>query len=158
MIETRSALLRGDRLLNRNTPISLRLRCIPLGLAIALVHPISSSLIRSPQRSFRISLSSDEAIMTTEERLDRLEALAETTLLAVQQLAHQQESNHREMRTNISDVVSMITVLAQSADEDRAIMREMQGEIREVQGEVKGLQTENRRILDHLLNREELNE
>lgn len=89
--------------------------------------------------------------MTTEERLDRLEALAETTLLAVQQLAYQQESNHREMRTNIRDVVGMITVLAQSADEDRAIMREMQGEIR-------GLQTENRRILDHLLNREDLNE
>jgi hypothetical protein len=89
--------------------------------------------------------------MTTEERLDRLEALAETTLLAVQQLAQQQESNHREMRTNISDVVSMITVLAQSADDDRAIMREMQGEIR-------GLQTENRRILDHLLNGENLSE
>jgi hypothetical protein len=89
--------------------------------------------------------------MTTEERLDRLEALAETTLLAVQQLAHQQESNHQEMRINVGDVVSMITVLAQSADEDRAIMRE-------IQGEVRGLQTENRRILDHLLNREDLNE
>lgn len=89
--------------------------------------------------------------MTTEERLDRLEALAETTLLAVQQLAHQQESNHQEMRTNIGDVVSMITVLAQGADEDRTIIREMQGEVR-------GLQTENRRILDHLINREDLNE
>jgi hypothetical protein len=89
--------------------------------------------------------------MTTEDRLDRLEALAETTLLAVQQLAQQQQSNHQEMRTNIGDVVSMITVLAQSADEDRAVMREMQGEIR-------GLQTENRRILDHLLNGEELND
>jgi uncharacterized coiled-coil DUF342 family protein len=115
--------------------------------------------------------------MTTEERIDRLEALAETTLLAVQQLvtqqetlqqdihqlARQQQADHQEMRTNIRDVVSMITTLAESADEDRAIIREMQGEIREIQGEiremqseVRGLQTENRRILDHLLNNEDI--
>jgi hypothetical protein len=56
---------------------------------------------------------------------------------------------HQEMRTNIRDVVSMITTLAESADEDRALIREMQREIR-------GLQTENRRILDHLLNDEDL--
>jgi uncharacterized coiled-coil DUF342 family protein len=142
--------------------------------------------------------------MTTEQRIDRLEALAESTLLSIQRLAtqqgslqqetradiqlltsqqeifqqemqriaqqhetfqqemqriaQQQQADHQEMRTNIRDVVSMITTLAESADEDRAIIREMQREIREMQSEVRGLQTENRRILDHLLNDEDLNQ
>jgi hypothetical protein len=44
------------------------------------------------------------------------------------------------MRQSIEDVVQMIATLAESADEDRKL--------------IIGLQTENRRILDHLLNQQ----
>lgn len=83
--------------------------------------------------------------MTT-ERIDRLEALAETILLAVQ---HQQaesreqrsliEQMQREMRDSISDVVSMVGTLAT--------------EMHNMQSEIRGLQLENRRMLDAWINR-----
>ncbi len=88
--------------------------------------------------------------MTTETRLDRLETLAETTLLAIQQLALQQRdlasqqrdlaSQQRDTQQNLTasvqDLVSMITQLATDAAEDRKL--------------ITGLQTENRRILERL--------
>jgi hypothetical protein len=84
---------------------------------------------------------------TTESRLDRLEALSETVLLAIQQQQLQSQavqaeiqSTRTEMRQSIEDVVRMIATLAESADEDRKL--------------IIGLQTENRRILDHLLNQQ----
>jgi hypothetical protein len=84
---------------------------------------------------------------TTESRLDRLESLSETILLAIQQQQQQSQaiqaeiqSNRTEMRQSIEDVVQMIATLAESADEDRKL--------------IIGLQTENRRILDHLLNQQ----
>ncbi len=84
---------------------------------------------------------------TTESRLDRLEALSETVLLAIQQQQQQSQavqaeiqSTRTEMRQSIEDVVQMIATLAESADEDRKL--------------IIGLQTENRRILDHLLNQQ----
>jgi hypothetical protein len=84
---------------------------------------------------------------TTESRLDRLEALSENILLAIQQQQQQSQaiqteiqSNRTEMRQSIEDVVQMIATLAESADEDRKL--------------IIGLQTENRRILDHLLNQQ----
>ncbi len=89
---------------------------------------------------------------TTESRIDRLEAIAETVLLAIQQQQQQIQSNQvelrstqTEMRQSIEDVVRMIATLAESADEDRQLMIGMQTSI-------TGMQTENRRILDHLLN------
>jgi GAF domain-containing protein len=77
---------------------------------------------------------------TTESRLDRLEAIAETVLLAIQQQQQQAQNTQTEMRQSIEDVVRMIATLAESADEDRKL--------------IIGLQTENRRILDHLLNQQ----
>jgi prophage DNA circulation protein len=84
---------------------------------------------------------------TTESRLDRLEAITETVLLAIQQQQQQSQiiqaeiqSTRTEMRQSIEDVVQMIATLAESADEDRKL--------------IIGLQTENRRILDHLLNQQ----
>lgn len=50
------------------------------------------------------------------------------------------QSNRTAMRQSIEDVVQMIATLAESADEDRKL--------------IIGLQTENRRILDHLLNQQ----
>lgn len=73
------------------------------------------------------------------ERLDRLEALAETILLAVQQ----QQTQIGDLRESVADTVGMIGSLA-------AEMHTMQGEIREIQSDIRGLQTENRRILERL--------
>ncbi len=69
---------------------------------------------------------------TQPTRLDRLEALSETILLAIQQ----QQGQISDLRASIADTVSMI---GSQADD----MHEMQSEIR-------GLQTENRRILERL--------
>jgi hypothetical protein len=81
--------------------------------------------------------------MTT-ERIDRLEALAETILLAIQQQAQQQQELQRELRASIHDTVSMISTLAT--------------EMHVMQGDIRGLQLENRRILDTLLNQQNGNQ
>jgi uncharacterized coiled-coil DUF342 family protein len=82
----------------------------------------------------------------TESRLDRLEALAETTLLAIQQ----QQQQIRELREGIGEVVGMF---AQQAEQ----IAESQAQIAEMQAEVRGLQVENRSILDHLFGQGENN-
>jgi hypothetical protein len=84
---------------------------------------------------------------TMESRVDRLEAIAETVLLAIQQQQQQAQATQTEMRQSIEDVVQMIATLAESADEDRKLIIGMQASI-------TGIQTENRRILDHLLNQQ----
>ena len=73
------------------------------------------------------------------DRLDRLEALAETILLAVQQ----QQTQIGDLRESIADTVGMIGSLAEE-------MHIMQNEIRDIQLDIRGLQTENRRILERL--------
>ncbi|MDJ0705084.1 MAG: hypothetical protein QNJ46_17520 [Leptolyngbyaceae cyanobacterium MO_188.B28] len=77
------------------------------------------------------------------DRLDRLETLAETTLLAIQQLATQQRQAQTDLAANISDVVSMIAINSQHIEE-------MQQHMEEMQAEVRGLQVENRHILEEL--------
>ncbi len=74
--------------------------------------------------------------MTTNlpNRIDRLEALAETTLLAVQQ----QQSQINDLRASITDVVGMVGTLAAQQND--------------MQQEITGLRLESRRILDYLLN------
>jgi prophage DNA circulation protein len=88
--------------------------------------------------------------MTTEQRIDRLEILAETTLLAIQhlalqqrELALQQRDAQADMRASVVDLVDMIGTLSQNADRHWEAIQEMQSEVR-------GLQTENRRILERL--------
>ncbi|MBW4513864.1 MAG: hypothetical protein KME11_01400 [Timaviella obliquedivisa GSE-PSE-MK23-08B] len=78
----------------------------------------------------------DRLIMTTNlpNRIDRLEALAETTLLAVQQ----QQSQINDLRASITDVVGMVGTLAAQQND--------------MQQEITGLRLESRRILDYLLN------
>lgn len=51
------------------------------------------------------------------------------------------------MRQSLEDAVQMIVALAESADEDRKVMRE-------IQNSITGMQTENRRILNILLNQQ----
>ncbi len=91
---------------------------------------------------------------TPPDRLDRLEALSETILFAIQQqgqqirqLAEQQQQTQAGLTTTIADIVSMIGNLTREGNEDRRAIRELQSEVR-------GLQSENRRILDYLLNQQ----
>ena len=74
--------------------------------------------------------------MTTSlpNRIDRLEALAETTLLAIQQ----QQAQINDLRASITDVVGMVGTLAEQQND--------------MQQEITGLRLESRRILDYLLN------
>lgn len=65
-------------------------------------------------------------------QLDRLEALSETILLAIQQ----QQGQINDLRASVEDTVSMIGSLA--------------NDMHEMQSEIRGLQTENRRILERL--------
>lgn len=86
--------------------------------------------------------------MTTSEpsRIDRLEALAETILLALQQQQlqlQQQQLQINGLRESVQDTVSMIGTLGH--------------EMSEMQSEIRGLQQENRRILDILLNQQQGN-
>ncbi len=74
------------------------------------------------------------------DRVTSLEATAETTLLAIQQLALQQREMQKHLTDSIEDLIGM--------------MSEQRGEIAEMQSEIRGLQRENRQILDILLNRQ----
>jgi hypothetical protein len=69
-------------------------------------------------------------------RLDRLEALSETILLAIQQ----QQTQISDLRASAVDCVTMIGTLG--------------NEMHEMQAEIRGLQTENRRILEILQQRD----
>lgn len=78
----------------------------------------------------------------TDEMLDRLVG-------AVNTLADVSEQNTQSIGRLESSVESLVNV-------SHAIITELQRqgvEIREMQAEVRGLQTENRRILDQLINR-----
>ncbi|NJL39917.1 MAG: hypothetical protein HC899_26555 [Leptolyngbyaceae cyanobacterium SM1_4_3] len=81
------------------------------------------------------------------DRVTRLEALAETTLLAIQQLALQQREMQNNLTDSIQDLLGMMS-------EQRGEMAVMRSEMAEMQSEVRGLQRENRQILDILLNRQ----
>lgn len=73
--------------------------------------------------------------MTTSlpNRIDRLEALAETTLLAIQQ----QQTQINDLRTSTTDVVGMVDTLAEQQND--------------MQQEITGLWLESGRILDCLI-------
>lgn len=84
---------------------------------------------------------------TLSDRVTSLEATAETTLLAIQQLALQQREMQKHLTDSIEDLIGMMS-------EQRGEIAEMRSEIAEMQSEVRGLQRENRQILDILLNRQ----
>jgi hypothetical protein len=72
-------------------------------------------------------------------RLDRLETLAETILLAIQQQQSQTQENSAQisgLRASVQDTVQMVGTLA--------------SEMHLMQADIRGLQTENRRILERL--------
>jgi uncharacterized coiled-coil DUF342 family protein len=85
--------------------------------------------------------------MTT-ERLDRLETLAETILLAIQQLANQQQQFQQNLHEEITEVVGMINTLAQENGKVLTRIDTMQTEIHTMQSEIRGIQVENRRMIE----------
>lgn len=83
--------------------------------------------------------------MTASEpsRLDRLEALAESILLSLQQqqtvnaaIQEAQNVDRAEFRAHVEDVLQSVNTLAQTSDRQFNL--------------IQGLQTENRRILERL--------
>lgn len=84
------------------------------------------------------------------ERLDRLEALAETILQGLQQqreinaaMTEAQNVDRAEFRAHVENSWQAVNLIAQNSDRQLALIQEMQSEVR-------GLQTENRRILERL--------
>jgi predicted transcriptional regulator len=78
--------------------------------------------------------------MTT-ERLDRLETLAETMMLAIQQLAHQQQQLQQNLHDEVVKVVGMVNLMVQ--ENGKVLER-----IDLMQSEIRGLQVENRRMIE----------
>jgi hypothetical protein len=92
--------------------------------------------------------------MTTErwadDMLDRLVG-------SVASLAELSDQNIRSISRLETSVESLVNVAQQHQQNFEMIFGELQrqgSDIREMQAEVRGLQTENRRILDQLINRE----
>ncbi len=73
------------------------------------------------------------------ERLDRLEALAETILLAIQQ-----------QQTQIGDLTTQVGDLRESVADTVGMIGSLAQEMHTMQSEIRGLQTENHRILERL--------
>lgn len=72
-----------------------------------------------------------------DERLDRLASLAESN-------AQQIEANNRQILDLRSSIASLVRIVGQHQDNFEVML-----------AEVRGLRTENRRIFDQLLNRED---
>lgn len=96
----------------------------------------------------------------TDDRLNQLAALSAANAEAIAQSRQQQEATTanievlREQQaatnTNIDILVGIVT-----AHQER--FTALLEEIREIKAEIRGLQTENRRILDHLLEQDNEN-
>ncbi len=80
--------------------------------------------------------------MTIEQQLERL-------LGAVNVLADVSERNSQDL----ARLTSVVQVHQQTLELHQQNFNSVLDEIREMQAEVRGLQTENRRILDQLINR-----
>jgi hypothetical protein len=73
----------------------------------------------------------------TDERLDQLASLAESN-------AQQIEANNRQILDLRSSIASLVRIVGQHQDNFEIML-----------AEVRGLRTENRRIFDQLLNRDD---
>lgn len=88
--------------------------------------------------------------MTTNppNRIDRLEALAETTLLAIQQ----QQNQINDLRDSATDLRDSVTDLRASVADVVGMVGTLAEQQNDMQQEITGLRLESRRILDYLLN------
>jgi ABC-type transporter Mla subunit MlaD len=85
----------------------------------------------------------------TDDMLDRLVG-------AVSSLSGLSEQNTRDISTlgqSVNRLASVAELHQQTLDMQQQNFNAVIAEIREIQSEVRGLQTENRRILDQLINR-----
>ncbi len=93
----------------------------------------------------------------TDERLDRLADRIEGLLSQAEKHDRLIESNARVIQAlaNVSvEAREERQQLFQRMEQQQAIMLQQQEEIRKVGEEIRGLQTENRRILDILINQQ----
>jgi spore coat protein CotH len=97
----------------------------------------------------------------TDDMLDRFASTVTRTLTNLTDLTEQNTHSITRLENNVDRLLNISTQHQQSIEVHQqrfdAVINELQrqGEdIREMQSEVKGLQTENRRILDQLINRE----
>lgn len=84
-------------------------------------------------------------------RVDRLAVSQENTQATVDRLVESQQTTQVEISQltgTVNQLAELVIQSIESANADRAVMREMQLEVR-------GIQTENRRILDHLFGSED---
>ncbi|MEH2067859.1 MAG: hypothetical protein V7K47_06785 [Nostoc sp.] len=90
-------------------------------------------------------------------RLDRIEALLLQTAVqqqantqAISRLETNQEALQQQLEASISHLVGLIGDFVEEAQQDRAVIRELQSEVR-------GIQTENQRILQYLFGQQDEN-
>jgi hypothetical protein len=94
--------------------------------------------------------------MTAEvNRIDRLEALAETILLAIQAQQQQRNQDRQEFLDSTQDVIAMIGTMAEEVQLVSERVEAVLARVDQNSTEIRGLQTENRRILDFLLNQQD---
>lgn len=104
----------------------------------------------------------------TDDMLDRLASTTTRILTSVTDLSEQNTRDISRLGSSIERLANIAEVHQQTLDLHQqnfnAVIGEMRqnfnaviGEMREMQAEVRGLQTENRRILDQLINRDDGN-
>ncbi|MFN6474358.1 MAG: hypothetical protein RMY36_032395 [Nostoc sp. SerVER01] len=84
-----------------------------------------------------------EAIDNLKQRFDDVGDRLEQTTQAISRLEANQEALQQQLEASISHLVGPIGDFVEEAQQDRAV-------IREIQSEVRGIQTENQRILQYL--------
>jgi response regulator of citrate/malate metabolism len=94
----------------------------------------------------RILLQVAEQQQRTQEQQQRTQEQVDTNVAAITRLEAAQEKTQKNLDDLIEETLQMFGDSIAQADQDRAIMREMQSEVR-------GLQTENRRIFEVLRRR-----
>jgi hypothetical protein len=90
---------------------------------------------------------------------DMLDRLASTTIIltGVTELSEQNTRDISRLSSDISRLSNVVELHQQTLDMHQQNFNAVLGEIREMQAEVRGLQTENCRILDQLINRNDEN-
>nr|MDZ8061864.1 hypothetical protein [Nostoc sp. EkiNYC01] len=91
-----------------------------------------------------------EAIDNLKQRFDNVGDSFDQTTQAISRLEANQEALQQQLEASISHLVGLIGDFVEEAQQDRAV-------IREIQSEVRGIQTENQRILQYLFGRQDEN-
>ncbi len=94
----------------------------------------------------------------TDDMLDRLASTTTRILTSVTDLSEQNTRDISRLESSIERLANIAEVHQQTLDLHQQNFNAVIGEMREMQAEVRGLQTEDRRILDQLINRNDEND